>query len=105
VRVNGPRGTKRAASPDLWTAPGIVRIEVPSRPTPASVPPAPLVQGSHRWPTLDRMHAATLQGDGDVGIRGITFAEDGAYFAVSCAFSLSLIFWLLRCVNFFALTD
>ncbi|KAJ7272979.1 WD40-repeat-containing domain protein [Mycena rebaudengoi] len=30
------------------------------------------------------MHAATLQGDGDVGIRGITFAEDGAYFAVSC---------------------
>ncbi|KAJ6606344.1 hypothetical protein DFH09DRAFT_6292 [Mycena vulgaris] len=67
-----PRGIKRERppSPDLWTAPGIVRIQ----------------RRKHRWPTVEWTHSDLLKGDGDLGIRRIAFSADGSCFALHCAF-------------------
>ncbi|KAJ7090395.1 hypothetical protein B0H15DRAFT_838468 [Mycena belliarum] len=66
------RGIKRErlASPDLWTAPGIMRIQHERR--------------KHRWPTIKPSYAVLLKGDGDLGIRRIAFSSDGAYLAMYC---------------------
>ncbi|KAJ6620317.1 hypothetical protein B0H10DRAFT_2022290 [Mycena sp. CBHHK59/15] len=57
-----PRGIKRERppSPDLWTAPGIVRVT-----------------RKRRWPTVGHAHAAVLKGTG-------TSVSDGVYCALHC---------------------
>ncbi|KAJ7677277.1 hypothetical protein B0H17DRAFT_1079814 [Mycena rosella] len=76
-----PRGIKRErpASPDLWTAPGIVRIQ----------------RRKPRWPTIEWTHSALLKGDGDLGIRRIAFSADGSCFALHC-WDRSLRIWNAR---------
>ncbi|KAJ7611633.1 hypothetical protein FB45DRAFT_940536 [Roridomyces roridus] len=95
-----PRGIKRerANSPDLWTAPGVVRIHEQSSsssqrraPSPDVVrvqkqeppPPLPATQG-RKWPTVQRLHSEKLPGDGDVGIRKMAFNPGGSFIALHC---------------------
>ncbi|KAJ7184412.1 WD40-repeat-containing domain protein [Mycena filopes] len=75
-----PRGIKRERppSPDLWTAPGIVRVHPPQRQHTITT------KRKRRWPTIAATHRDTLKGDGDLGIRRIAFSSDGSRFAISC---------------------
>ncbi|KAF9466230.1 hypothetical protein BDZ94DRAFT_1251452 [Collybia nuda] len=40
---------------------------------------------SFRWPTVDSNYSVLLKGEGDLGIKTITFSSDGSHFALSCA--------------------
>lgn len=43
-----------------------------------------------RWPTIDSNYNVGLKGEGQLGIRAISFNSDGSYFALSCEWSFGI---------------
>ncbi|KAK7006741.1 WD40-repeat-containing domain protein, partial [Favolaschia claudopus] len=117
VRLQPSAKRERRASPDLWTAPGIVRVPSSynnnSRGVKRERPPSPSLrlwiapdsvrlqqqrQFYKPWPTVSCVRSVKLGTNSDsncnggLGIERIAFNSDGSYFALSCA-DLTLRIW------------